>query len=169
MEKIFQILAVFVLLMLVITYSIRGRESRYREYVFTGRFTFPLFPGTEELLSAVLGEDQPAEAEDTANRLLFRRGEERALEVADAGTGHPLFLLPLEEETDGILFDPGASLIYCCSLSGRLTVVRQLGRENYKVMQELAVPPGAARFSLDPHNGKLYVQAGTFVSVYSPS
>jgi hypothetical protein len=56
MDKIFQILAVLVLLVLLITRSIKGREPRYRPYDYIKRFKPPLPPGVEErLIVAVPG------------------------------------------------------------------------------------------------------------------
>jgi hypothetical protein len=56
MEKIFQILAVFVLLMLLISRFIKGREPRYRPYDHIKRFKPPLPPGVEErVIAATVG------------------------------------------------------------------------------------------------------------------
>jgi hypothetical protein len=50
MDKIFQILAVLVLLMLLVSRFIKGREPRYRPYDYIRRFKPPLPPGVEERL-----------------------------------------------------------------------------------------------------------------------
>ena len=50
MDKIFQILAVFVLLMLLISRFIKGKEPRYRPYDYIKRMKPPLPPGVEERL-----------------------------------------------------------------------------------------------------------------------
>jgi len=50
MDKIFQILVVLVLLMLLITRFIKGRDPRYRPYDYLRRFKPPLPPGVEERL-----------------------------------------------------------------------------------------------------------------------
>ena len=56
MDKIFQILVVLVLLMLLISRFIKGREPHYRPYDYIKRFTPPLPPGVEErLIAAVPG------------------------------------------------------------------------------------------------------------------
>lgn len=59
MDKIFQILAVFVLLMLLISRFIKGKEPRYRPYDYIKRMKPPLPPGVEERLRmAVAGSPE---------------------------------------------------------------------------------------------------------------
>lgn len=63
MDKIFQILAVLVLLVLLISRFIKGREPRYRPYDYIKRFKPPLPPGVEErLIAAVPGAPEGLEA-----------------------------------------------------------------------------------------------------------
>jgi len=54
MDKIFQILAVFALIMLLVSRFIRGREPRYRPYDFIRRFKPPLPPEVEARLSVAV-------------------------------------------------------------------------------------------------------------------
>jgi len=56
MDKIFQILAVFVVLLLVISRFIKGKEPRYRPYDYIKRFKPPLAPGVEERLIAAVDD-----------------------------------------------------------------------------------------------------------------
>jgi hypothetical protein len=56
MDKIFQILAVFVMLMFVISRFIKGREPRYEPYNYIKRMKPPLpEPVAERLITAVAG------------------------------------------------------------------------------------------------------------------
>lgn len=56
MDKIFQILAVFVMLMLLISRFIKGREPRYHPYDYIKRMRPPLpEPIVERLITAVAG------------------------------------------------------------------------------------------------------------------
>jgi hypothetical protein len=170
MEKIFQILSVFALLMLVITYSVKAKEKKFRDYIFSGRFTFPLSGDLSRQLiaaSVVMGDEIVPVAADRENQLSFRGGQGRTLEVADEQTGRIIAAVSLETGADAVLFDPASRLIYCCSLDGALTIIRQMGRERYKIVQYLIVPDAFTGLAVDPQTGKLYVQAGGFVSVYS--
>lgn len=56
MDRIFQILAVLVLLTLLVSRFIKGQEARFLPYDHIGRFRPPLPPGVEErLIMAIAG------------------------------------------------------------------------------------------------------------------
>lgn len=174
MEKIFQILAVFAVLMVAVNWYIRGKEPRFREYVFAGRFTFPLSGDYHRQLlttTLILPEDNELVpgAADATNRLVFRVNGGRNLLVTDEATGDLLMGIPLDASADAVLFDPATRMVYCGSAEGLVIILRQTGRDTYKVMQQLAVQPGYTALSLDPSNGKLYVHSGVDVFVYAPA
>ena len=184
MEKIFQILAVLALLMLAINYFIKGKERKFQEYSFSGRFIFPLSgDGYRDLLSVPMvarGAEMAAGAEvtqgattvgaavvaDRENHLLFRGRTDRTLEVVDEATGVSVATIALEWGADAVLFDPLTRLIYCGSVEGVVTIIRQSGADVYRIVQRLAVPKDGTALSLDPHNGKVYLHVGAEVFVY---
>jgi hypothetical protein len=179
MEKIFQILIVFALLVFAITWFMRGKDRRYREYAFSGRFTFPLSgdmhrdlltamvirPG-EERGPAVDSQEQGAAA-DMENQLLFRRGDGKILEIIDEVNNVITGTIALDWDADVVLFDPGTRLIFCGSVEGAVTIIRPSTQGIYKIVQRLAVPKDYTALSVDPHNGKLYVHVGAEVSVFA--
>jgi hypothetical protein len=189
MEKIFQILAVFVLLMLVITRFVRSREFKFREYIFLRRISHSLPPDiSRRLLTTLLSPfAAPSPAADRENGLVFQRAPDTTggLEIVDEGKGLVVALLEIDP-VDALLFDPVTRLIYCCSVQGVLTIVRQTGREGqperddqsrregqsgrdaYQVLQLLAVPPDGEWLALDPVDKKLYVGAGGYYFVFGP-
>jgi hypothetical protein len=175
MEKILQILAVFALLMLVITWFFRDREFKLRDYVFSYRFRGSLPTGIRQrMLSGVVSpveEGEPVEVTDHENGLVFRRGPDmvRALEIADEQTGLILSTTEIIDTVDAILFDPATRLIYCYGASGSITIVRQSGRDNYRVEQTLAAPVNGAVLSLDPKDKKIYLDAGGSYFVFAMS
>lgn len=187
MEKIFQILAVLALLMVAINYFIKGKERRFQEYSFSGRFIFPLsgdgyrdlltvpiIPrGAEVTVGAEVVQDAmtvgSAVVEDRENHLLFRGRANRALEVVDEATGTSVATIALEWSVDAVLFDPLTRLIYCGSVEGAVTIIRQSAADVYRIVQRLAVPKDGTTLSLDPHNGKVYLHVGAEVFVYGNS
>src|ERR1700761_9412446 len=68
MVKVLQILAVFLLLMLVVASFFREKEERFREYIFLRRLRQPLPPDVIERLLAAIPE------ETNMNLLLFEEG-----------------------------------------------------------------------------------------------
>jgi hypothetical protein len=175
MEKILQILAVFALLMLVITWFFRDREFKLRDYVFSYRFRGSLPTGIRQrmLSGAVspLEEGEPVQVTDHENGLVFRRGPDmaRALEIADEQTGLIISTTELIDTVDAILFDPATRLIYCYGAIGSITIVRQSGRDNYRIEQTLAAPVDGAVLSLDPKDKKIYLDAGGSYFVFAMS
>jgi hypothetical protein len=181
MEKILQILAVLALLMLVITWFFRDREFKLRDYVFSYRFRGALpIEIRQRILSGVVSPveegdpigviDHPVQVIDHENGLVFRRGPDkvRALEIADEHTG--LIISTTEIDTvDAILFDPATRLIYCYGALGSITIIRQSGRDIYRVVQSLAAPVDGAVLSLDPKDKKIYVEAGGSYFVFAMS
>jgi hypothetical protein len=175
MEKILQILAVFALLMLVITWFFRDREFKLRDYVFSYRFRGSLPTGIRQrMLSGVVSpeeEGEPVQVTDHENGLVFRRGPDmvRALEIADEQTGLIISTTEIIDTVDAILFDPATRLIYCYGASGSITIVRQSGRDNYRIEQTLAAPVNGAVLSLDPKDKKIYLDAGGSFFVFAMS
>jgi hypothetical protein len=97
MEKIFQILAVFALMMLIVRRFIKGREPRFHPYDYIGRIKPPLPPGVaERLVSAV-----------------FVLPEDRGR-------------YPVEGGVDAFLLYAAGGLVFCYSAVGRLTIFRQV-------------------------------------------
>lgn len=194
MEKVLQILAVFVLLMLVIGYSIHSRDRRFREYYFFGEIALPLQGDAyRDLLSVpILPGGNGGMAIDRENQLSFRAGindgeqgrdggggaqgrggarEELApgqlLLVSDDTTGREVAAISLEEGADAILFDQETRLLYCCSGEGGLSVIRQTTRESYKIVQHLTIPKGCSDMALDMTTGRLYLRSGGSVLLYT--
>jgi hypothetical protein len=96
MEKIFQILAVFALMMLVVRRFIKGREPRFHPYDYVSRIKPPLPPVVaERLVSAV-----------------FVLPDDRGR-------------YPVEGGLDAFLLYPAGGLVFCYSAVGRLTIFRQ--------------------------------------------
>jgi hypothetical protein len=179
MEKVLQILIVFVLLMLVVSRFFREREFKFREYIYLQRIRHPLPSDISgRLLSTVVRHALAAEPGDAAapvpavsdpdQGLLFRRGPDRtrALEIVDEYSG--LVISTLEtDEVDAILFEPATRLVYCYSVSGSITVIRGSGRDGYRVLQSLAAPEGGTMLSLDPIDKKLYVESEGSLFVFA--
>lgn len=139
MEKIFQIVLVFVLLMLIIARFLRGPGSRYRSYDYLARRKPPLPEDTvQRLIPAVLWSEEDRER------------------------------YPVEGEVDHFLFDAGTQLLFCYRAVGSLSIFRRQGERVYREMQQLAVPLDCIGMALDPQDGRLYFEAGGDLFVYGP-
>jgi hypothetical protein len=121
-DKILEILAVFVLLSLVIHRFIRGRDPAYEPYDYLNRIRSPL-------------------AAEAGQRLFTT--------VLDAG------------QSDAFLVDEARQLRFSYSTTGSLTIHWQ-----QKEKQWLAAPLDCTAVSLDPEDGRLYLEAGGYLFVY---
>jgi hypothetical protein len=140
MEKIFQMLAVFTLLMLIVARYIRGRESRYSPYDYLTRRNPPL---PEEVVQRLISA-------------VFWSEEDRRRYA-------------IEGEVDAYLFDEVNRLLFCYRSAGSLTIFRQLTPNRYKEMQSLAVPLDCTGMGLDPQDGRLYFEASGYLFLYGPA
>jgi hypothetical protein len=187
MEKIFQILAVFALVMFLITWFIRGSERRLGEYSFRSRQKGQLLPDHSGRLiyswlippdgvlpmgpGGMVPDNTGPEGSDPDNQLLFRRNENNAcvMDVFDERTGFTLASLAMEHSVDAIVFDGETRLIYCCSVQSALYVIRQLARQEYKMLQWVTIPAGSSLLALDRNDKTVYVQNNEYHYVYPPA
>jgi hypothetical protein len=139
MVKIFQLVTVFILLMLVVTWFFRSRDFAFREYIFSHRARYPLSPDISRRLLSVV---------------VTPRVGERTAEVEGAQRAPNL----IDEET-GLIFRCGPDE------AGTLEIVR---RETGDIMQSLAVPTGITMLALDPEDKKLYIESEGLIYVFTP-
>jgi hypothetical protein len=88
MEKVFKILAVFALLMLVILYSVKAKERKFREYFFLRRINNPSMGQPDWALLAatiITGEEGGQRADDREGQLSFHAG--RVVQTEERGEG----------------------------------------------------------------------------------
>jgi hypothetical protein len=171
MDKVFKIVIVFALLMLIILFSFRAREKKFREYGLVKRGVIPL-PGDPDWVTLMAaGAEAGPEARDLENRLLFSPATGMtagmAITVSDAETGEPWVTIPLDEPAGALVFDPATKLLYSHSLEGVLTIIRQSGRDDYRIMQRLPVPKASRAPVLDLRTGKIYLIAEGQVWIYA--
>jgi hypothetical protein len=190
MEKVFKILVVFALLMLVIVYSVKSKERKFREYYFSRRVNASPagMPGWLSFTATfIMGERAERGVHDREEQLSFYAGDAgdysgdaredhgqgagggTVLMVSDQATGHVMAKVPLTERIDALLFVPAARLIYCCSEEGMLTIIRQNSRQEYAILQRLQVPQGGGELALDIRTNNLYIYTGASILIYSNS
>jgi hypothetical protein len=184
MDKVFQILVVFALLMLVITYSVRVRERKIRPFYLFKKIILP-FPGDPEWnalalgLVSVDGEDETELrisgsaggdlAIDQENHLSFRPGEGATISVIELSTGEVVNTILPDEQADSVAFDPTARLVFSYSREGAMSIVQQNSRDRYIIVQRMLVPKNGSALVADPKSGKIYLVAGSSVFVYANS
>ena len=123
MEKIFRILVVFVLLMVIVSRFIRGKEPAYRSYGYITRGKPPLPAATEQrLIPAVFGSaeypvggDADAFLFDAASNLLFCYSSKGSLTIfrrRAEETYKEMQWLAVPLNCTGLALDPVESRLY---------------------------------------------------------
>jgi hypothetical protein len=171
MDKVFQILVVFALLMLVITYSVRVREKKFRPFFLykTISVANPEDPDWDAIAMRLFSSGPGGTVIDQENELSFRAGEGAAISVTELSTGDTLTTIIPEEQADCLAFDPAARLIHSYCREGAMTIIRQNGRDRYTIVQRMLVPKNGSALAIDPQTGKIYLAAGGSVFVYANS
>lgn len=84
------------------------------------------------------------------HRLIVGCGGNEYLEILDADSGKSLFQLPIGKGCDGIAFDASTKLAFASNGEGTVTVVKELGPNDFKVIQTVKSALRARTITVDP-------------------
>lgn len=109
--------------------------------------------------------EQPVavEYEKTSQRIFIGcRGEKPVFIALDPKTGKVVASLPIGKGVDGMIFDHDNHLIVTSNgMDANLVVIKQLGPDNYKLVETVGTRPMARVLAMDPATKKLFsVTAG---------
>jgi DNA-binding beta-propeller fold protein YncE len=96
---------------------------------------------------------------DRANRILFSVCGSKHMAVVDADQGTVIATLPIGARADAAAFDPQTKLAFASCGDGTLTIVQQVSRSQYKVVQTVQTQLGARTMALDPTTHTVYQMA----------
>lgn len=108
-------------------------------------------------------EEPSGLAIDVAHSRLFSGCHNKLMVVTDARTGKVIATPPIGQGVDGNRFDPATHLAF--SSNGRdatLTVVREITRDNFKVVEDVPTQKGARTMALDPATHAVYLVTADF-------
>jgi DNA-binding beta-propeller fold protein YncE len=97
---------------------------------------------------------------DREHHRVFSACGNRTLAVVDSDSGRLVASVPIGDDPDGAVFDPGTGRIFTSNRDGTLSVVRELTPDRFEPLQTVATPRGARTLALDPTNGRLYLPTG---------
>jgi hypothetical protein len=144
MDKVFQILIVFGLVILLIQRFIKGKVAQYIPYDFIIRLRPPLSAEVEGRMIA-------AERVDVEGVIGDKADEERVV----------------GDETDVVGFEMVRDdLLFYYRATGSLTIYRRSRQGRNKELQEIAVPVDCSTMAMDPLENRLYFEAGGYWFVY---
>jgi DNA-binding beta-propeller fold protein YncE len=82
--------------------------------------------------------------------------------VVDADSGKVVATVPIGAGPDAAAYDPGTKLAFSANRDGTLTVIRQISKDEYSVLQNLKTELGARTMALDPKTHTIYLSSGQF-------
>lgn len=101
---------------------------------------------------------------DTKNNLLFSAcAITKKLMVLDAANGEIIATLPISNKVDAVAYDPVEKLIFCSGGDGITTIIKQISKGKYEVLDSLVTQKGAKTMALDRGTHTLYFSTAEYV------
>ncbi len=108
------------------------------------------------------GEEASGLALDNETHRLFAVCSNKMMVVVDANDGHIVTNLPIGEECDGVKFDPGLKIAFSSNGEGTMTVVQELNKDSFKVLENIKTVPGARTLAIDTRTHNIYTPTAEF-------
>lgn len=108
------------------------------------------------------GEEPSGLALDNETHRLFSVCSNKLMVVSDAVAGKVVTTLPIGDRCDGVAYDPGLKRAYSSNGEGTITVVQQIDKDNYKVLETLISLKGARTIAIDKRTHRLYLPTADF-------
>ena len=102
---------------------------------------------------------------DSVSRRLFASCANAIGVVMDADDGKVLAALPIGKGTDAARFDPRDGRFLTSNGDGTLSVIREIGPNNFSVLGTIRTALGARTMALDPATGQLFLVTATVTKI----
>jgi DNA-binding beta-propeller fold protein YncE len=113
------------------------------------------------------GEEPSGLAFDVQNHRLFSVCSNKLMVITDSETGKVIASMPIGDRCDGVAFDPENKRAYSSNGEGTITVVQEVDKDNFKVLETIVTQPGARTITLDKATHHLYLPAAEYESAPS--
>ncbi len=108
------------------------------------------------------GEEASGLALDKETHRLFAVCGNKLMVIIDAIDGHVVANLPIGEGCDGVKFDPGMKRAYSSNGVGTMTVVQELDKDSFKVIENVTTMAGARTLAVDTNTHHIYMPTAEF-------
>jgi YVTN family beta-propeller protein len=108
------------------------------------------------------GEEASGLALDNETHRLFAVCSNKLMVVVDALDGHVVTTLPIGSGCDGVKFDPGMKRAYSSNGEGTMTVVQEINKDSFKVLENVTTNSGARTLALDTRTHHIYLPAAEY-------
>ena len=108
------------------------------------------------------GEEASGLAIDNETHRLFAVCSNKLMVVVDAIDGHVVTTLPIGSGCDGVKFDPGMKRAYSSNGEGTMTVVQEINKDSFKVLENVKTMSGARTIAVNIRTHHLYLPAAEY-------
>ena len=115
------------------------------------------------------GEEASGLALDNETNRLFAVCGNKLMVVVDAIDGHVVANLPIGDGCDGVKFDPGMKRAYSSNGDGTMTVVQEIDKDSFKVVENVPTMAGARTLAVDTKTHHIYMPAAEFNPAPAPT
>jgi DNA-binding beta-propeller fold protein YncE len=115
------------------------------------------------------GEGPTGLAIDVASHRLFIGCNNKMMVIMEAKNGKILANLPIGERVDGVGFDPTIKRAYSSNGDGTLTVVEEVGKDSFKVLESVVTQKGARTLAVDTKTHHIFLPTAEFGTTPAPT
>lgn len=108
------------------------------------------------------GEEASGLALDNEAHRLFAVCGNKLMVVVDATNGHVVANLPIGDGCDGVKFDPELKRAISSNGDGTMTVVQELSKDSFKVLETITTAGGARTLAVDTKTHHIYAPTAEF-------
>jgi len=108
------------------------------------------------------GEEASGLALDNETHRLFAVCGNKLMVVVDAIDGHVVVSLPIGNGCDGVKFDRGMKRAISSNGDGTMTVVQEIDKDNFKVLENITTMAGARTLAIDTRTHHIYAPTAEF-------
>jgi YVTN family beta-propeller protein len=116
----------------------------------------------EKTWSIAPGEEPTGLAIDIENQRLFAVCGNKLMVVLDAISGKVITTIPIGEGSDGVAFDPVLKLIYSSNGEGTLTVVQEVNKDEYKILEIVLTQAGARTLAVNKRTHHIFLTTAEY-------
>ncbi|MDP4280826.1 MAG: YncE family protein [Bacteroidota bacterium] len=125
----------------------------------------PVTLKVEKTWSISPGEEPSGLAIDIKNHLLFSVCGNKRMIVTDADNGMVVAKLDIGDNVDGVAFDPFLKRIYSSNGEGTMTVIQEINRDSFQMMENFPTRKGARTITINPETHRIYLPVAEFEDV----
>ena len=98
---------------------------------------------------------------DVKTKRLFATCE-KLLVIMDATNGKIVDKLPIGEGTDGVAFDPSTKLIFTANGEGTVTVVKEISKDKFTIIDNVVTKKGARTITIDTKTHTVFLPTADY-------